>query len=50
MGCIRKCEEISAEMTPVRKLSKFPRGFFSRPSFEPVYNRGYTNFSQQVLN
>lgn len=50
MGCIRKCEEISAEMTPVRKLSKFPRDFLSRPSFEPVYRRGYTKFSQQVLN
>lgn len=35
-GCIRKCEEISAEMTPLRHFLKFSCGLLSRPSSEPL--------------
>lgn len=47
-ACIRKWEEISAEMTPGNIL-KFSRGLFSRPSFERLYCRGHKKVSQQVL-
>lgn len=49
-GCIRRWEEISAEMTPAGGILKFSCGLFSRPSFEPFYSRGYTKVSQQVLH